>query len=119
MDLETLVRTLEAQPQELPVMIDGRSAHGLESWRGNYDEITIDSGYGGGALTVAQLLDQAREAMNGGVFQGYKGGEYTMSPRTPVWGDPYGEWRGSEVVGVRIDTDALVVITVDRMLSAL
>ena len=48
---------------------------------------------------VSEILDDLKSAA-GQTFQGYKGGEFTMTLHTPVWCDNYGESTSTGIVGV-------------------
>lgn len=103
---------LRAQPRLGRVVFDHRRGDWLPnkflSYRGYYDQLAL-SHDGMEPPTVASLL-QLAEAADGAVFEGYKGGRYTMDQFTPVWAADYGEWPGRAVVGVRYDKDAGVVV---------
>lgn len=75
MNLGAWTDTLAALDQSLPVYFDnGLPVRRLTSWRGRYNELTLDCGEPGDApRTVADLLEDAKQA-DGKSFQGYKGG---------------------------------------------
>jgi len=52
------------------------------SYRGYYCELAFE--LSGKEITVGEALNLCKECM-GKVFQGWKGGEYTMGENTPVW----------------------------------
>lgn len=85
-----------------------RQVSDVDSYRGYYSDLSIEPG-GDSYGTVADGLDLLREAI-GKTFTGYKGGEYTMSNRTIVWVDHYGNCSGLGVTGVEV-WDGIVVIT--------
>ena len=71
------------------------------SWRGAYRCLTIShEEHHPEECTVSALLEKAEEAKNG-IFYGYKGGRYQMSPKTPLYADPYYNASGRYVVGVK------------------
>lgn len=73
----------------------------LVSWRGVYSELSLDWDADQFPPTpVAVLLTDCRAALAGKVFQGYKGGEFTMRPDTPVYADRWGDSNHQHLVGV-------------------
>lgn len=113
MKLGDLIETLEALPADAPIRFrDGTIPNGLVSWRGSYDELTIDSGIAGKTDTVGKLLQDARAA-DGKTFHGYKGGEYAMNLHTPVWADPWGESNCMVPSVFAIDRGIVVISTFD------
>ena len=81
----------------------------IHSYRGYYQDVALgyESGYPG-KLTVQSLRDLCFDAI-GSEFEGYKGGNYTMSTATPVWvGNPKEAGR-TAVVGVE-DTGYEVIL---------
>jgi hypothetical protein len=100
---------------------DGTPATQFFSWRGSYDELTLHESYGewnGGGydhappVTVAELLKKAREA-DGGTFEGWKGGDFTMGRHTPVWADAPGDYNCRAIVGVAVEGGEFVLGTID------
>jgi hypothetical protein len=59
-------------------------------------------------LSSAAFLEMLKDA-DGKTFEGYKGGDYTMSRQTPVWVSNYGTSNETAVVGV-IDKNYVVII---------
>ena len=60
----------------------------FDSYRGYYSDLVLIrsniNDYDDDLLTVEKLLTLARRA-NGGTFYGYKGGEFKMGLKTPLW----------------------------------
>lgn len=87
---------------------------GLQSWRGNYSQLTlVDNKY---PLTVESALIEAVEA-NGKTFPGYKGGQYHMSGYSNVWGDDSGMSDCIRLLGIGfipITDDNKVILSVIR-----
>lgn len=104
--LGEFIKVLERMPGEADVQYDcGYTPDGTCSWRGNYSELAFGhSHYSRTIHTVADVLRDAREAI-GREFNGWKGGEYTMTEKTPVWADASGESCGQQIVGARVMTD--------------
>lgn len=68
------------------VFDDGTYPLTIDSWRGLYKELALDwnDEPNGIRLDVSSFLKLLVEA-DGGVFTGYKGGEFVMSRSTPIW----------------------------------
>lgn len=110
MRLGELIATLERMPQSARIRFDSGYVPGkLCSWRGSYDELTLPSG-GAAEKTVADVLRDARAA-DGGTFEGYKGGDFTMNWHTPVWADAWGECDYRMLVGCVLDEGVVVLKT--------
>jgi hypothetical protein len=82
----------------------------LASWRGIYAELALsyESTYEG--LTVAELLSQCESAV-GRTFEGYKGGDFLMGLRTPIWVSNYGESDDTFVSGLSVTHYAAILHT--------
>lgn len=108
---------LESAPKDAAVILDtGDFPTKLRSWRGRYAELAL--GYDGESTrTVCDLLVDAKMAV-GEVFQGYKGGDFTMGRGTPLWLANYGETSHDYdshcyrmLTGVRVEADGVVITT--------
>jgi hypothetical protein len=111
MTLGDLIETLASMPADYKVRFDnGRVPTELCSWRGVYAELTLDSDGGDARMFVGDLLKNAEEAV-GKTFQGYKGGDYTMSRETPVWADEYGDYGCIGLMGARVSGDTVTLQT--------
>lgn len=110
LSLGELILKLEIQNQEDKLFLDFYNFDSsflnypvsVGSWRGRYAELAIEfECYNPeNALTVGEFLADLKEAV-GGVFQGYKGGEYKMGRSTPVWVANYGESSVSHYNGLQ------------------
>lgn len=69
------------------------------SYRGYYCDLAFEPAEG--RVLVSDLLAVCRSAL-GEVFEGYKGGDYTMGKSTPVWISYYGS-TGRKIVGIDRD----------------
>lgn len=90
--LGRLIDKLQLLPGDTPVTGLGR----LDSYRGYYEDLAFaptDE-----TSTVGELLTRCLAAM-GQVFTGYKGGDYVMGSRTPVWVSAYGDNSGLKLLG--------------------
>lgn len=111
--LETLIKKLKALPAtaSMHVQAKGPCVVDLESWRGRYDELSIDSfSVPEKPSVVGELLKQCEEALEGKKFNGYKGGSFVMSASTPVWADTHGDCEGNAVYDVVLDEKGNAVI---------
>lgn len=110
--LGELRRALVGLPRQHVVQYDSPEGSGpatLDSYRGYYHDLAL-SVEAGAQLTVGELQDRLSQA-DGETFQGYKGGDYLMSDRTPVWASDYGESSGRFVRGVMACEDRVVLLT--------
>ena len=109
MRLKDWIETLEALPKGAVVVFDDGDYVGpLVSWRGIYAQLTLPTARE--PWTVEALLKDARDAV-GGVFAGYKGGDYVMDESTPVWADDYGRCQYRVPTGVVDKVGKVVVAT--------
>jgi hypothetical protein len=81
--LGELIEILEAAPQDKIVRFGFAEA---DSYRGYYEELAFEPAEN---VLVADMLREAKQAM-GKTYQGYKGGDYTMTAHTPCWIAKYG-----------------------------
>ena len=84
MNLGELIDWLEKQDQELIVKDGFSSPH---SDRGSYDELAFTPEP---EAKISDMLINAKSA-DGRTFEGWKGGDFTMSRSTPVYIGRYGE----------------------------
>lgn len=117
--LGEFIKKLEAQPQDNNIYFD--FAHLVPdhfmSWRGVYRELALGyrdiewkDGKYVGYMTVAELLEKAKKAV-GAVFEGYKGGDFTMREDTPVWVSNYGDADHTQIVDVINDGSTSIIVT--------
>lgn len=113
MTLRELQRALEVLPKDLVFDHGFAKPH---SYRGNYEYLGLEPAKN---VTVESMLDTLEEA-DGSTYTGYKGGEFTMHGKIPVYLAHYGNC-GSEIVGIAlVDIATLLVedycgtIRVDR-----
>lgn len=119
MTLGEWIDTLREMPAEAYVVMDcGTIPTNLCSWRGAYEELTLHnmpSKFTEGfwpteGPLVKELLGDAIRA-NGRHLEGYKGGDFLMSRRTPVWADPYGECNHRVLAGVVLSGEKVILRT--------
>lgn len=83
------------------------------SWRGAYDELAlnfIDLDEVIKPMKLSDFIDMLLLA-DGGIFAGYKGGEFVMSKHTPVWVANWGNVGSTAVVDVVDDGYQVILIT--------
>lgn len=78
MSLGELIAALSRLDPELVVPFGFGNPH---SYRGYYDELAFEPREN---VKVGDMLADARSAL-GATFQGYKGGDFTMTEYTPCW----------------------------------
>jgi hypothetical protein len=106
MTLGKLIALLETLPPERVV----RGLGEPDSYRGYYSDLAFEPE--DHEVSVAALLAKCRECM-GEVFHGYKGGEYVMGAKTPLWVAPWGS-TGTRLMGLDTDADPIRPITADE-----
>ena len=89
------------------------------SYRGYYDHLALGFNTTARRPTVDELLIVLRGAV-GKVFEGYKGGNYTMTRATPVWVAQWGDTSETRIAAVEKKNDVgdvvLVTMTSDEWL---
>lgn len=91
---------------------EGEQPSSIDSWRGIYADLALSHEpprARGPVATVDSLLEVLRDAV-GSTFTGWKGGDYTMTERTPVWVDNPGDWSEVGISGVNLDADQECVV---------
>ena len=103
------ITKLKELPQRAKVLTDNGDGIGtVDSYRGYYCDLSLEPFDGKGEYTtVAELLEILKGAM-GKTYQGYKGGDYPMHERTPLWVAPYGNC-GKMVMDFVFEDDTEVV----------
>lgn len=68
----------------------------IDTWRGSYDEPNLFLGDDHSTLT---LINQLEEALDGKIYPGYKGGNFTFTDNQDLRVEPYyGSWSGDSVI---------------------
>ena len=101
MTLGKLIDALSALPGDRKISGVG----GPDSYRGYYRDLAFEPDES--ERTVAEVLQECSDCM-GREFTGYKGGEFLMGERTPVWIAEYGS-SGERIMS--LDTTGDVVRT--------
>ena len=94
--------------------VEGLGAHpstDFHSYRGYYERLAFGNGHE--PTTVGAFLSSAKACV-GGLFTGYKGGEFRMGEHTPVHVANWGETSDNRIVGVRggVSPDYVVFLQV-------
>lgn len=83
---------------------------GLQSWRGAYSELALTFDFEVDEMTLSAFTEMLRSAV-GKTYEGYKGGGFTMTRKTPVWVANYGNSGSTAVIGVYDDGWQVVIQT--------
>lgn len=105
--LGKLIELLKCRESDQTVKFDfgGFVPSGIGSYRGYYDHLALSfdvessSNWSPVELTVSALIELL-ESANGDTFTGYKGGEFKMDLKTPVWVGNYGCSTGTAILGL-------------------
>lgn len=104
--LGSLIKRLEELPPSTPVRFSDAGCPGEEdSYRGYYSDLAFCSMPG--ETTAGDLLTRCQKALDH-VYTGYKGGDYRMHVKTPLWRAEYGNC-GDAIVRAEFDGSALVL----------
>jgi hypothetical protein len=91
MTLDELITALKAEDPSKRLPLGFSNPH---SWRGDYCQLAFEPT---ADVTVGEMLADARAAL-GSTYEGWKGGQYTMSSYTDCWLDEQGSGMG-EMLG--------------------
>jgi hypothetical protein len=115
--LGEVILLLKMQPQENIVKIDflresiDLNPEGVDSYRGYYEDLSLDYQIESTEKTVKELLVIFENAI-GKTFQGYKGGDFTMNSKTLVWVAQYGSC-GRMLIDIQSKDGITLIITKD------
>ena len=111
--LGELILKLDAlgdKSKEVSFAFESARPTGFDSWRGSYCELAIGFDFESKRQTVEEFLSKCREVV-GKTYQGYKGGNYTMSRQTPVWVANYGKSGSTGVIDVLETSYQVILVT--------
>lgn len=114
--LEPIVEKQKERKDEATVFYDFGNLFPTEidSWRGSYAELALNyTESGESPMKVSAFLSLLKESV-GKTFQGYKGGDFTMSNDTPVWVANYGRSGNTAVIDIVDDGYQVIVMTAYR-----
>lgn len=97
------------EPQLVVFDFEYAAPTGLDSWRGVYAELALSFSFGD-EMTLPDFL-ALTEAAVGKTYEGYKGGDFTMTSETPVWVANYGNAGSTAITGVFDDGWQVVLMT--------
>ncbi len=83
---------------------------GIGSYRGYYEHLSLGYTDEDGSMKVGELLTLLKGAI-GKVYTGWKGGDFQMTRKTPVWVGNTGYCYGTQIKGIQSKTYAAVIIT--------
>lgn len=112
MTLESMIQLLREKPQDWIIMYDwnGLCPGSPMSYRGYYEDLAFDWQRDSfRKVTVSDFRKVCENTLHS-TFVGYKGGNYTMGPNTPLWAASYGS-TGRAIVGLFEGTDGVLIET--------
>jgi len=109
--LGEVILLLKAQPSSNLVKLDftDDNPDGLRSYRGYYEDLSLDYDSDAKSMKVKQLLKMF-EGADGSTYTGYKGGDFTMHRKTLVWVASYGDC-GRMLVDIQSKKGITTIIT--------
>lgn len=110
MTLGKMIAALDDAHPSAVVMFseDGFSPNYLGSYRGYYSDLMVTAK--DAPMTVAKFRALLIKA-NGRTFTGYKGGDFVMTDKTPLWRDEYGCASGNAIMAVTKKDGSVVLVT--------
>lgn len=107
--LGSAIAALSSLDRAILIGVDtGGGVRELDSYRGYYSDLAFRPS--GEATPIGVVLDALQAAL-GQTFQGYKGGDFLMHEKTPLWLSPYGDNSGIAIVGLETQSGVLVFVT--------
>lgn len=112
--LGDLITALQSAPEDECVRFDfgGFTPTGFDSYRGYYRFLALDYKeiHWNERSTVKQFLKECEET-NGKTFTGYKGGDFTMDLKTPIWLAHYSETTNTMISHAKMEPDGFIIHT--------
>jgi hypothetical protein len=109
-----LIAELKKNPRDDYLRIAGSpvglTPKSVDSYRGYYEDLAINVEPEHYSMRVGEFVDLL-ESRIGTTMTGYKGGDYTIGPRTRVWISNYYEASGALVTGTRREDWGCTYIT--------
>jgi hypothetical protein len=107
--LAKLISALKALPQDVVISYEDGYYPGEEmSYRGYYSDLAFEDS--NTPKTVSELLNQCVEALDE-TYEGYKGGDFTMSGDTPLWRSDYSCASQLALMHIALIDDKPVIVT--------
>jgi len=109
--LGEVILLLKAQPPFNTIKLDFTDDNpcDLESYRGYYEDLSLDYGWDTEPIVVRDLLKMFEDA-DGSTYTGYKGGDFIMHRKTLIWVAPYGDC-GRMLVDIQSKGGITTIIT--------
>lgn len=82
----------------------------FDSWRGDYDELSIQPTEKENNLKVSDLLKMAK-FINNKILGGYKGGNFLMDYDCSIYISKYGEVGNKKLIGIKQKDKHIILIT--------
>ena len=85
----------------------------LDSWRGDYSHLALGCRFLDPCEdypTAEEFLTELKSAV-GKTYQGWKGGRYVMTEKTPVWVDNPGNYTCTRITGIIDHFDGIIIQT--------
>lgn len=95
-----------AKPDAQVRFEDGYFPGNPHSYRGYYSDLAFERVPS--PTTVKDFLREVEDAI-GSTFEGYKGGDFRMHSKTPLWVSNYGSASGVGIMGFRMEDDHFVL----------
>lgn len=95
MTLEELISRIKELPPDLEI----QAIWHPHSYRGYYSDLAFEPA--DGTVKAVELLSIVKDCL-GETYQGYKGGDYVMDKKTPLWMAFYGDC-GSKIISLGDD----------------
>lgn len=109
MTLGSLLKTLEELPDQTKKIKGIGQPH---SYRGYYSDLAFEPTED--EVPVYALVELLSTNCMGRTFEGYKGGDFVMGERTPLWISGYGVKSGQRLMELDTTGDVIVPITKDE-----
>lgn len=104
--LGAAIKAAEALPPSTVVRFNGGGGPTDEhSYRGYYSDLAFETGE---PTTAEAFLAMCKKAL-GATYEGYKGGDFVMDARTPLWRAAYGDC-GEAIVSASVGDDGALVL---------
>ena len=105
-----LIKALEGVAPPTRVLIDrGFSPSVPHSYRGYYEDLAFE--VSAENMTAGEFLNILKEQVLEKTFTGYKGGDFVMGERTPLWISERGEASAIGIMGAVMFEGALTLLT--------
>lgn len=106
--LGKMIEALSAMPPETNVQLDVGGTPGRpHSYRGYYSDLSFAPSPE--PITAEKFLEVCKQAL-GNSYEGYKGGDFKMDERTPLWSAPYGT-TGRAIMGIVMHEGTAILVT--------